>query len=416
MNTAIELNVLKSNNGVLGIAKFSPDERNVIVFGSDTIVSVFDVKTGIEIQQLIGHRGQILSANYSPNGEMIATASTDASAKIFSAKDGRELRTLEPYRRGYINSISFSPDSRFVLTAGGFEDFCARLFEVSTGKEIRTWSHRSYEIFSAEFSSDGELIITSGRDNTAHINSISSDEVVHVLSGNSVGIKNMAISPDGKFALSVIDDKELRLFEIESGKEVKLRFENYDPFDAEFSPDSRFLLLVYDGIIRVFELSTGNEMQSIYTDAQEIDSGSFDANGFLVVPTSLHNTAGIYNLLSGEEIGYVEGGVGFYMNSSVFSSSGNRIVTTSSFDSIPRVFDASSGELIFEILGHSQTVNYATFSSNGEFILTCSDDGLVRLFDSETAILIRSFEGHQGKVYCSLFSPNGNLILSRSRD
>lgn len=416
VNTGTELILLKTNKGELSNAMFSPDDRNILVYGSDSIVSVFNANTGIEIQQLIGHSGIILSANYSSNGEMIATSSVDASAKIFSSEDGRELRTLEPYRRGYINSVSFSPDSRFVLTAGGFEDFSTRLFEVSTGKEIRTWSHSKGEIYSSEFRSDGKMIITSGSDKTAHINSISSDEVIHVLSGNSVGINNMAISPDGKFVLSVIDDSELRLFEIESGKEVKLGFENFDPIDAGFSRDGKYVLLVYEGIIRVFELSTGNEMPSIYTYTDNIDPGSFDGNGFLVVRAAANHTAGIYNIQSGEEVGYVEHGFAFYMNSCVFSSSGDRIITTGAFDSIPKVFDASSGELLFEITGHSQTVNYATFSSNGQSILTCSDDGLVRLFDSEKANLIRVFEGHRSKVYCAIFSSNGNLILSRSRD
>jgi WD40 repeat protein len=63
--------------------------------------------------------------------------------------------------------VAFSPDGKYVLT--GSADRTAKLWDVSTGKEIRTFSGHSDTIFAVAFSPDGQYIVTAADDKTARI-------------------------------------------------------------------------------------------------------------------------------------------------------------------------------------------------------------------------------------------------------
>ncbi|MEH2036760.1 WD40 repeat domain-containing protein, partial [Nostoc sp.] len=66
------------------------------------------------------------------------------------------------------------------------------------------------------------------------------------------------------------------------------------------------------------------------------------------------------------------------VNSASFSPDGERIVTASS-DNTARVWDMT-GNLVAELQGHTDTVNSASFSPDGERIVTASSDNTARVW------------------------------------
>jgi len=59
---------------------------------------------------------------------------------------------------GKVKSVTFSPDGRYALS--GSEDHTIKLWEVSTGKEIRTFKGLSQYVHSVAFSPNGEYILS----------------------------------------------------------------------------------------------------------------------------------------------------------------------------------------------------------------------------------------------------------------
>jgi len=68
------------------------------------------------------------------------------------------------------------------------------------------------------------------------------------------------------------------------------------------------------------------------------------------------------------------------------------------------------------IQGHTDAVNGAAFSPDGEFLVTCSKDGTVRLWEVASGKEVRRFIGHTGPTYGAAFSPDGKYILTSSED
>ena len=64
-----------------------------------------------------------------------------------------------------VNSAQFSPDGQRVVTAS--EDRTARLWDAATGKAIGEPMKHEDAVYSAQFSPDGQRVVTASDDGTA---------------------------------------------------------------------------------------------------------------------------------------------------------------------------------------------------------------------------------------------------------
>ncbi|MEZ4630020.1 MAG: hypothetical protein R2880_04775 [Deinococcales bacterium] len=80
-----------------------------------------------------GHSGVIYSVSFRPMVLSLASGSWDNTIKLWEVSTGQELRTMREYAT--IFSVSFSPDGRFL--ASGSDDSTIKLWEVSTGQELQ---------------------------------------------------------------------------------------------------------------------------------------------------------------------------------------------------------------------------------------------------------------------------------------
>jgi WD40 repeat protein/tRNA A-37 threonylcarbamoyl transferase component Bud32 len=82
------------------------------------------------------HAAAVLHATFSPDGAVLVTVSTDDTARAWDASSGDHLLELE--HEGLSGPVAFSPDGRWIATAG-WED--ARLWHRTTGRELARLAH-----------------------------------------------------------------------------------------------------------------------------------------------------------------------------------------------------------------------------------------------------------------------------------
>jgi len=100
-----------------------------------------------------------------------------------------------------VQSVAFSPDGRLALS--GSSDKTMKLWEVATGREIRTFKGHSSSASTVAFSPDGKLALSGSFDNTMKLWELATGREVRTFKGHSSSIESVAFSPDGKLALSV---------------------------------------------------------------------------------------------------------------------------------------------------------------------------------------------------------------------
>ena len=155
---------------------------------------------------------------FSPDGKWLATASGDpgryGSVQLWTAeaggcaKQGRDL--LESNDAAF--TAAFSADSKRLAAAGS--DRAVRVWEVETGKLLRTIEDHSDWILGLAFSPDGHYLATASRDKTSKVFDLRTkeSEALATFSGHADTVYAVTFTPDGKQVVTAGADKLVRIW------------------------------------------------------------------------------------------------------------------------------------------------------------------------------------------------------------
>jgi WD40 repeat protein len=139
---------------------------------------------------------------------LLASGSEDKTVKLWDVASGRELRTLCGHS-SFVLSVAFSPDGR--ILASGSWDGTVKLWDVASGRELRTLSGHSSFVLSVAFSPDGRILASASDDKTVKLWDVASGRELRTLSGHSSAVLSVAFSPDGRMLASGSGDKTVKL-------------------------------------------------------------------------------------------------------------------------------------------------------------------------------------------------------------
>jgi WD40 repeat protein len=161
---------------------------------------VWEVNTDREITNInLGFRNTVNSVAFSPDSKFVVSGSIDDIARVWDVSTGHEITSMDLGLNDTVNSVAFSPDGRFIIS--GSKDGTVRIWEANEGREI---AHMSYEgmVLSVAFSPNGKYIVSGTSNGTIHVEEIKTgQEIARLVQGNS-SILTVAFSLDGKQILS----------------------------------------------------------------------------------------------------------------------------------------------------------------------------------------------------------------------
>jgi len=95
-----------------------------------------------------------------------------------------------------------------------------------------------------------------------------------------------------------------------------------------------------------------------------------------------------------------------------FSPDDNSVLTVPYVNNTVKVWDRRTTKLLFDLRGHTGTVQTALFSPGGDLIITSSEDGTVKIWDARTGKLLQDLRGHTKTIQDLVLSADGRRVMS----
>jgi len=434
---------------------FSPDGRYVVT-GAGYFARLWDAAGGQQIRSFETHPGFVEAVAFSPDGRSLLIGTTEGMVELLDAATGRTIRTFAGKTDGAANtgdlkqvmsramdswdkilerrapsfdSVAFSSDGRFVLAGSG--DQSARLWDATSGEQIRLFEGHTDVVNSVAVSPDGRFLLIGSEDKTARLWDATTGAQIRLFEGHTKGVSSVAISADDRFVLTC-GDTSTRLWDAATGKEIRsfLGFTS-----VAFSPDARLILTGgVDNTAELWDTASGQKIRTFKgpqppagshdeaTRSSEIEvtSVAFSPDGRSVLTGSggvLNNsdfTARLWDAATGQQIRAFKAHTAPIL--AVAFSADGRFVLTGGEDKTARLWDAATGQQIRIFQGHTKRVTSVALSQDGRNVLTGSWDNTARLWDAATGRQIRVFEGHTNWVDSVAFSPDGRNVFTGSDD
>ena len=411
--------------------------KKFVTGGEDGIVVVWSVKTQKRLLQLDHGDAMVNSVAFSPNGRLIATASNDANAyiKVWDAQSGKVVRELGAYdepvlrtdgtdtgKRRVIGhtrevlSVDFSPNGDLLLTSG--RDKKAVVWNIENGLARTELQGHTYWVWAARFSSDGRKLVTAGQDGIANIwvdqtapNKPGWSGGVRKLppfSGHDGPIYSADFSPDGKFVATGGDDRRVLVW-----KPEELKPFNYENIETNLSVVPKVEYIALNG-------HKASVRSVTFFTRGSISPNGGDASQTLVLSGGHDNTVKVWDLQTAKEITTFRGHDS-WVRSVVFSPDGKSVFSASHDNKVKRWSVNEYEEIRVlqgrSLTGHADAVLSAQFSRDGKSIVTASQDRTAKRWDFGSGEVRKTFsEGHEFLTSGAAFLPGGTQLVTSAVD
>lgn len=286
-------------SSVFGVA-FSPDSSRLVSAGRDATVRIWEPMAGAP---LYGHDDKVRAVAYAPDGKSVASAGYDGKIQFWNPDTGELMG--DPIVGNGWEALNFSDDGK-KLAAGGFNGTVV-VFDTATRRPIAqtttghpagirfvdlnpdaskvslvdweglagVWNLDSgkqvggdiTDINALALTEDWKLIAVSQNADAGQIRLFEpdggDDKLTDLMKGHTNSLRSLAFDPSGKLLASAGDDTSIRLWDVESQKQIgePLTGHTDSVFTVAFSPDgTRLVSGGGDATVRLWDVESHRQI------------------------------------------------------------------------------------------------------------------------------------------------------------
>lgn len=285
--------ILRGHRHLVSTAYFSPGGERVITASFDSSVILWNASDGAVQLRFAGHGREVLHAMFTPTG-MAMSAGADSTIRIWDPLTGSEIKKIPTSFLPM--AADMSPDGSKIVAIGRFGP--SMIFDTS-GTPLRPLKGSEASQFTARFSPDGRFIVTAGGHIKPRIWDVETGNELRALSGVVREVLSVRYNPDGTRIIAAADRSAL-IYDATTGELLtSLKDQHLERVhDASYSPDGRYVVTVSaDKTAKIWDVESGTVIRTLLGHSGEVRStGVFSPDGSRVLTSSLDSTARIWFL------------------------------------------------------------------------------------------------------------------------
>ena len=273
-NRTIRATLLGHSDGVTCL-RFSPDGKLLVSGSRDKTIRVWDVDSRTTLQALTGHNAELTDLVFSPDGETLTSCAYRSTLKMWDTESFTERQTDLRSEPGDYSSMAYSPTAD-TLAIGVWGEFS--LWNTQSEKQgVKRTASGGLRL---AYSPDGTYLASAAWNsknaklqlwNTATL----APELLKTYDG---GLHAVAFSADGKWLATC--GQEAWLWDVEKRKEVATLAHKGKVISLAFSPDGKILATAgYDSVVRLWDVETHREVGTLRGHTTYVNSLAFSPDG-----------------------------------------------------------------------------------------------------------------------------------------
>lgn len=285
-----------------------------------------------------------------------------------------------------------------------------------------TLSGHGDAVTSVAISADGITAVSGSADKTVKVWNLQTGKIIRTLTGHTGEISSVAVSPDGNFLAVGISDtprSNVKVWHLPSGKLIHTLIGHNKPVNVvAISPDGQ-VLASGSNKIKIWNLQKGDRVCTLW-HSTAVRATAIAPDGTILVSGTSDHKIKIWNPQTGEPLHTIIGHQGAVTSLVLCPITEQehcgQIVISGSADRTIKVWDIHTGKVLYTMSGHGDEITSLAMSQDGHTLISGSKDKTIKIWDWHRGELLQTLTGHDQAVNSVAISADGQIILSGSSD
>jgi hypothetical protein len=255
-----------SHPSIVESLAFRPDGK-LLASGSFQEVALWDMKTGTLRQKLTGFADRVVALTFSHDGKLLAAGgglpSQEGEIKIIDVASGKIITEIKNGHSDTVFGLCFSPDSKKLATGGA--DKFVKVFEVPSGKFLKSFEGHTHHVLDVGWKADGKLLASAGADGVIKVWDFEKGEQVRTLSGHSKQVTRLLFIGNTAQIITCSGDQTVRWWNVDNGGLVRTFGGNKDFLYAVGVSSDGALVAAggEEGVVRLYNGTTAKLIRQL---------------------------------------------------------------------------------------------------------------------------------------------------------